>query len=269
MAETPGMSVNWIGILGGIAAGGMLLALAGQCTRMVTPPQLVEPKAVGPLALVAPVLPLGVCPPKNKYRAEVNARGVVYHRPLSQHVGMGLLSLFCLVMCAGTVWVGLLSMQLIGLPGGHRHPNLALALMMGAGFVFLIISFLSVLMTAGPRVLRVSPSDGTYVYRLTAPVPWPMVTKLIAGELGRRNRDETGLPWRVIEYRGRREDMAGVQRLETTYKSNTSYTVFLCWHDSSRPPMRVGFSRDEAKARALQAQAAEDMGVPLLPDEVV
>jgi len=272
LASNPGAAVNWVSLLGGAAALALLSMGMIGCAKLAMPPRVYEEaKAEASLLSlpVAPTLPLGVRPPKNKYRGEVSGREAVYHRSVSERVGMGVISLFFLGMCGAAVWVTLLSLELISAPGMRMRLNPAMALMMGGGSIFFLFAFLSLLTTTGPRELRVSPSDGTYVYRLAAPISWPSMVKLMAGVLGRLNRDEAGLPWRVVEYRGSREDMTGIQRREVANKSTTTYSLFLCWRDLSRPPMRVGFSTDETKARAMQAQAAEDLGVPLLPDEVV
>lgn len=270
LAGNPVMSVNWFGVVGGIAALGVLMVLVNQCTRLIVLPTSEEVTEIGPLMPpVAHILPIGVRPPKNKYRAEVSGREVVYRRPLSESVVLAIMGLFILGMCAGAVWFTLLCLELIYVPGMQRGFYPVGALMMGVGSYLFLFMFLGTLLMIGPRGLRILPSEGTYIYRLAAPVPWQTLTKLITGVLGRSSQDETGLPWRIIEYQGRLQDMAGIQRRESTYKSNTSYSLFLCWHDPARPPMRVGYSTDEVKARAMQTQAAEDLGVPLLPDEVV
>jgi len=270
LAGRPVASVNWFGVLGGIAALGVLMVLVGQCTRLIPLPPSEEVTEIGLLfPPVTPSLPLGVRPPKNKYRAEVSGREVVYRRPLSERVVLAIMGLFILGMCAGAVWFTLLCLELIYVPGMQRGFYPVGALMMGAGSYLFLFMFLGTLLMIGPRGLRILPSEGTYIYRLAAPISWPSMVKIMAGVLGRLNRDEAGLPWRVVEYRGSREDMTGIQRREVANKSTTTYSLFLCWRDLSRPPMRVGFSTDETKARAMQAQAAEDLGVPLLPDEVV
>lgn len=38
MVSNPGASLNWVGVIGGIAALGVLMALVGQCTRLIAPP---------------------------------------------------------------------------------------------------------------------------------------------------------------------------------------------------------------------------------------
>lgn len=272
LAASPGATIHWCGILGGAAALVLLFLLIGYCAKLTQPPrgdEEAEAEVSLPILPSAPPIPLGVRAPKNKYRAEVNAREVKYQRPRSERIGTGIFSLFFLGMFGAAVWVTLLSLELISEPGMHMRLNPAMALMMGGGSVFFLFTFLSLLTMTGLREQHVSPSDATYVYRLAAPIPWPTIANLMAGILGRLNRQEAGLPWHIIRYQGRLQEMAGVQRRETINESNKSYSVFLCWHDPSRPPMRVGFSAEEAKARAMQAQAAEDLGVPLLPDEVV
>ncbi|MDQ2801114.1 MAG: hypothetical protein M3Y13_15895 [Armatimonadota bacterium] len=211
-----------------------------------------------------PVIPRGVRPPKNPYRAEVTVREVVYRRPLSQRIGLGVFCLFFVGMFAAALGIALLGLGLIFVPGMHMRENPALALMMGAACVMFVSFIVSMLAMAGPRELRVSLRDRTYRYRLSAPMRRPFPT----GPFGKANRDETGLPWRTIEYTGPLEDMAGIQMEEATRKSATSYLLFLRWTDPNRPSLRVGHALKEDKVRALQAQAADDFGVPLLPDEV-
>ncbi len=267
MAGSPGASLNWVGVISGVAALGVLMALVGQCTRLIAPPLLPEePVRVNfQPPPVAPTLPLGVRPPKNPYRAEVSGREAVYRQPLSTRIFMGVLGLIL-----GTAAVGSEGFALLGLGvplwGMHSYQhNPAEVLLMGGGGIFMGgIAFSTLLMT-GPRELRVSTSDGTYAYRLSSPIRWPFL-KAVTDD---SNRTLLGLPWKTTNYRGSTNDIAGIQRRETTYKSTTHYSLLLCWHDPSRPTMQVGHSTDEAKARALQAQAAGDLGVPLLPDEVV
>lgn len=207
--------------------------------------------------------PLGVRPPKNKFRAEVNVREVVYQRPLSARIAAGIGGLFFAVLCGGSFWFTLVGLGLVFASGMRGNP--AVTLVMGGGFLFFLSAFVAILATTGRCEVRVSPRDRTYIYRVCSPVRWAV----LIGWAGKNGKDELGIPWQVLEYQGSMSDITGIQRLESAFKSNTLYTVFLCWHDLSRPLMRVGFSNEEAKARALQAQAAEDLGVPLLPDEVV
>ncbi len=224
---------------------------------------LEEPTSVVPQSPpTVPVPPLGVRPPKNKYRAEVNTREVVYRRPLSAQITAGVGGLFFAVLCGGSVYFSLVGFGLVFASAMRGNPFLSLV--MGGGSLFFLSAFVSILATTGRREMRVSPMDGTYIYRVCSPVRWAVLT----GWAGKNGKDELGIPWQVLEYRGSVSDITGIQRLETTY-NNTLYTVLLCWHDPSRPPMRVGFSTNESKARALQAQAAGDLGVPLLPDEIV
>lgn len=104
LAGNPVISVSWFGVLGGIAALGVLMVLVGQCTRLVALPQIKEPTEIGSLMPpVAPTLAIGVRPPKNKYRAEVSGREVVYRRPLSERIVLAIMGLFILGMCAGAV----------------------------------------------------------------------------------------------------------------------------------------------------------------------
>ncbi len=258
--------------MGGIVALGVLMALFGQCVRLIAPPPLEELTPVDLLLPpTTPVLPPGVRPPKNKYRAEVSGREAVYHRPLSERIGMGVAGVFILGLCVVAAWFALLSLELIYVPGMQRRLYPVGALIMGGGFFLFLSMFLVILSSIGPRELRISPLDHTYTYRLSAPIRSSFLASIASSGNSERNalQQEMGLPWRTVEFRGNVEDIAGIKRSETTSKSTTTYSLFLCWHDSSRPPMRVGFSTDESKARALQAQAAEDLGVPLLPDEVI
>ena len=110
-----------------------------------------------------------------------------------------------------------------------------------------------------------SPSDRTYTYRFSAPLRWP----LPAGVLGAANGDEMGVPWQTVERAGTVDDMAGIQMHVTNHRSSDLCSLFLRWKDAARPSLRVGYSVNEDMARALQAQAADDLGVPMLPDEVV
>ncbi len=265
-------SVNWVGVVGGIAALGVLMALFGQCTRLIAPPPLEEPVSFDRLSLpIVPVLPPGIRPPKNKYRAEVSGRDVVYHRPLSERVGMGIAGVFILGLCIVAAWFALLSLELIYVPGMQRRLYPVGALIMGGGFFLFLSMFLVILSSIGPRELRISPLDHTYTYCISAPVRSSFLASIVGNGNSERKalQQEMGLPWRTVEFRGSVEDIAGIKRSETTSKSTTTYSLFLCWQDAGRPPMRVGFSTNESKARAMQAQAAEDLGVPLLPDEVV
>lgn len=166
------------------------------------------------------------------------------------------------VGCEGFALMGL-GVPLFGIHAYQRNP--AEVLLMGGGGIFMGgIAFSTLLMT-GPRELRVSTSDNSYIYQICTPIRWPFLTSVTDDN----NQILLGLPWKTVEYRGSMNDIAGVQRRETTYKSTTHYSLLLCWRDPSRPIMQVGHSTDETKARAMQAQAADDLGVPLLPDEVV
>ena len=266
MAGSPGMSLNWVGVVGGVAALGVLMALIGQCTRLIAPPLLPEePVRVNFQPPVMQTFPLGARPPKNPYRAEVSGREVIYRQPLSTRIFMGVLGLILGMAAVGSEGFALLG---LGVPlwGMQSYqPNPAGVLLMGGGGIFMGgIAFSTLLMT-GPRELRVSPSEGTYAYQLSSPVYWPILNAVTDNS----NRSLLGLPWKTLKYQGSISDIAGIQRRETTYKSTTHYSLFLYWHDPTRPQMQVGHSTDEAKARALQAQAAEDLCVPVLPDEVV
>ena len=268
LADNPGASIHWGGAVGGAAALVLLVLLMFRCAKLTVPPGVHEDVAVDTLPLLpptAPALPLGSRPPKNSHRAGVSGREAVYRQPLSMRVFYGV---FGLILGASAFVSEGFALIGLGISVGGIHPhhhNPAMALLMGSGGVFVGAIALSCLLMTGPRELRVSPSDGTYVYRLAAPVQWPILNAVT----DRSNRSLLGQPWHIIEYRGKREDMAGVQRLVTNNKSTTTCWLLLCWHDPARPPMQVGFNSDEAKARTLQAQAAEDLGVPLLPDEVV
>ena len=266
LAANPGASVNWAGVLGGAAAIALLFLLAMRCAGLALPPRYLEEageaaaRQAGP-----PSVPLGVHPPKNKYRSEANAREVVYHRPLSQRIGVGVGGLFFAGMFAAALWFVLLGLGLIFVPGVRMRESPALALMMGGGCVFFVCAAVSLFASVGPRELRVSPSDRTYTYRFSAPLRWP----LLAGVLGTANRDEMGVPWHTVERAGTVDDMAGIQMHVTNHKSSALCSLFLRWKTPDRPSLRVGYSVDEDKARALQVQAADDLGVPMLPDEVV
>lgn len=267
MAGSPGASLNWVGVIGGVAALGALMALVGQCTRLIAPPLLPEePVRVNfQPPSVAPTLPLGARPPKNPYRAEVSGREVIYRQPLSTRIFMGVVGVILGAAAVGSEGFALLG---LGIPlwGMHSHQhNPAGVLLMGGSGIFTGGIALSTLLMTGPRDLRVSTSGGTYTYRLSSPVRWPILNAVTDTS----NRSLLGLPWKTLKYQGSISDIAGIQRRETTYKSTTHSSLFLCWHDPTRSPMQVGHSTDEAKARALQAQAAEDLCVPLLPDEVV
>ena len=268
MAANPGMAMNWGSLLGSTAGLALLFLLIARCTKL-TQPQRTDGQSAGELDTlvmpVASVLPLGVRPPENKYRAEVSAREIIYRRPLSAQVGAGVGVLLFGGMGAGAVWITLLSLGLVVEPGIQMHENSALALMMGGSSLFFLSAVVSILATAGQRELRVSPVDRSYTYRVCSPVRWSVLTGLV----GKSAQDEMGIPWQVLEYRGSVSDILGIRRCEFTYKSNTFYTVLLCWHDTSRPPMRVGLSNDKDEARTKQVQAGEDLGVPRLPDEVI
>ncbi len=267
MAANPGMAINWGSLLGSTAGLALLFLLIFRCTKLTQPQRTDEQSDGEPDTLVqstAPVLPLGVRPPNNKYRAEVSAREVIYRRPLSAQVSAGVGVLLFGGMCAGAVWLTLLSLGLIAEPGVRMHENSALALMMGGSSLFFLSAVVSILATAGQHELRVSPVDRTYTYRVCFPVRWSVLTGLV----GKSAKDELGIPWQVLEHRGSVSDIAGIRRCEYTYKSSTFYAVLLCWHDPSRPPMRVGFSNDKDEAWAKQVQACEDLGMPRLPDEV-
>ena len=265
-------SVNWIGVVSGIVALGVLMALFGQCTRLVAPPPLEEPASLDFLSppIASPLLP-GVRMPKNKYRAEVSAREVIYHRPLSGRIVAGVGGLFFASLAGFAVWMTLLSLELIYVPGMQMRLYPVGALLMGGGSIFFVLACLALASTGGPRVLRVSPTERTYTYRLLAPMRSSFLASIVSSGNGGREalQQEMGLLWRTVEFKGSVGDIAGIKRLETTSKSTTTYSLFLCWHTLDRPPMRVGFSTNEDKARALQAQAAEDLGVPLLPDAVI
>jgi hypothetical protein len=263
------LAVNWPGVLGGAAALALLFVLLLRCAALAQPPPAPPPMGeeagnVVPASLPwSPPAPLGVRPPPNRYRAKVSAREVVYHRPPAARIGAWVGVLFFVTMFAGSLGFALLGLGLVFVPGMHMRENPAMALMMGGGAVFFVCAALSILAMTGPRVLRVSPSDRTYTYRASAPLRWPVMT----GIVGAANRDELGLPWRISEYRGDVGDMAGIQMRETMYKSSTAYSLFLRWRDPARPSLRVGYAVTEDKARALQAQAADDLGVLRLPDE--
>ncbi len=113
---------------------------------------------------------------------------------------------------------------------------------------------------AGASALMLLLGCGFFLTAVTAML-------LLAGIAGQSNRDELGWPWHVIEHRRNVEEMAGIALQETTQKSTTSYSLFLRWKDGNLSAMRVGHALKEEKARALQAQAANDLGISLLPNE--
>ena len=263
LAANPGASPNWLGLLGGATALAGLFWLMMRCNQVVMPPSIEMEPALASIPPSIPVVRPGVIPPKNGYRAEVNLREAVYHRGIGTRIAMAVFALFFLGMAGSSVWIVSLALGLIFEPGMHMRDNPALALMMLFGCGFFLTGVVAMLASAGPRELRVLRRDRTYTYRFSP----PMRSSLLAGLAGQSNRDELGWPWQVVEHRGNMEEVAGIALQETTRKSTISYSLFLRWKEGILPAMRVGYALKEEKARALQAQAADDLGVPLLPDE--
>ncbi len=256
MAANPGASPDWLGVIGGAAGVAALVAAVLACAKLALSGDTEGTTVAEP----RPPAAQAVRAPGNRYRAEATPREVIYRRPLSARVGAVLV--FCLMsaMALAALWLAALSAGV--LPSPHIHENPWLALLMLAGALMLGSSVLPILGMACPQELRVAPQGRTYTFRTGARPASPMLCALMAsGVREEALREEIGLPWRTERFMGSCEDIAGVEIQEMAVKGSTSFVVRLQWHAPDRPRMRLGYARREEEALALQAQAAEELGV--------
>jgi hypothetical protein len=197
--------------------------------------------------------------PVNRFRGEATPGQVIYRRPLSDRVTGIIVFGFMYGMAASALWLAAVSGGVISSPYQRENPWMSL-LMLAAALVLGGSSWPALGM-ACPQELRISPRDRTYTFRVGAQPVSPVLRALMTCGVRDGLQDEIGLPWRMDRFTGACTDIAGIEILEMPVKQNTLYVIRIRWHLSDRPCMRLGVSRREGDALALQAQAAEDLGV--------
>ena len=281
----PGGAIHWRSLLGALAVQAASVWLATRGSALALPPPVEVPALAwspppptpwsslsassSPSTPAAswPPLPTTVWPPSpvaqtgfvltNPRRAWVSEAAAVYSRPRSAQTTMlafSLIPLWLLGSCALFIPLVLYS------SGPHRGVLVGffgLGGLMGLGMLLVMLS------GVGPEELHVRRQERTY--RLRSGAEWGPA--FLPGGLGPMRLT---LPWRVVERFGTADEFAGVGMLvrvlanRSGYASSVFYSVVLRWADPTRPPIHLGSARDEAQARVLQAQAAEDLGVPVV-----
>ena len=258
---SPGGPMNWVILLGGIAALPLLSLLGTCCGKLVLPPRPMESvpwvSSSPSQPFQAPTLVAGGPAPGNPFRAWISATEAVYRRPTWMRVSAIVLTLFFLQGLAACLLLTLLLLLPLPLPGRHPHVSLTVGLILAGGFLFNGGFLLLFLPGGGPEELRLRRMDRTYRLRTTA--RWRPVFLMGAARV-----KGLPLPWPVVERVGSADDLAGIEMRVSRTSRGTTYPLYLRWADPTRPRMCVGLPRDGEKAWALQAQIADDLGVPVL-----